>query len=190
MTLSMYFVVGDVKYPLELPYEVIDVTKAFVEAGYEELMETFIGDTKIVSKMKLINAIDFMIDSFESESDFLPYIYYIKYARPRGSDYYLIGAGFSTDIMIDGSRYMVEGGVNKCELTRSWQDEKGSWHKDNPIDVRDKDLIKTDSDGGRSDLIIIKTKKPLYFVDYLIELRELLVNAESVNEVKKILPLE
>ena len=59
-----------------------------------------------------------------------------------------------------------------------------------PIDVRDKKLIETDLDGGCGDLMIIKTKKPLHFIDSLIELRELLINAKNADEIEKILPLE
>lgn len=190
MSLNMYFFIGSNKYSLDLPYEVMDVTKILVESGYEEPIEIIFGNSKEVDREKLIEAIQFLIDSFENELDILPDIFYIKYERPRGSDNFVIGAGYSTGVIIDGSRYKVEGGVDKCQLTKSWQDEVGVWHEDEPIDIRDKNIVKTDLDGDRGDLEIIRTKKPFNYIDRLIELRELLINAKEITVVKKIHPFD
>ncbi len=190
MSLNMYFVIDDVRYSHSLPHEVMNITKYLVDSGYGEYIAAMYDDTKNVRKDNLLKSIDFLIDSFEQEKEFMPYIYYVKYDRPRGSGQYNIVAGFTTGIMIKGERYTVEGGVEKCRLIKTWQDHDALWHESEPTDIRHKSVIKTDPEGDRGDLVIIKTKEPLYYVEKLKLIKSILLEAHNCDTVEKILPLE
>lgn len=185
MSIDITFIIGKQEFCLPLPPEALDVLDTMGHAGYEEPVDAVIGDAKHISRDQLINAIDFLLGLFEKEADVLPFIYYVKSEWIRGSGNYHIGAGTATGIQIRGDSYKIEGGVERCELTRQWWNNSKELHNDKPIDVRDKKVIATDPDGPHGDLEIIKTKRPLLFVDELMKLREILANAEGVTSIKK-----
>ncbi|MHC4264666.1 MAG: hypothetical protein ACYSUK_01895 [Planctomycetota bacterium] len=185
MSLSISYIVGDKEFSLDLPPEAVEVMVVLAQSGHEEVIESIIGDISPIQKAELVRAINALHILFEKESDRLPFIYYISFKRPRKDGDLYIGAGFTSGVIIKGERYTVEGGVNKCRMTREWQDEEGQCHQDHPIDIRGEKLIKTDPEGGRSDLTIIKTKKPKFFLDDLSKLRVFLIDAKDVNEIIK-----
>jgi len=185
MSIDVTFIIGKQEFCLPLPPEALDVLDTIGHAGYEEPVDAVIGDVKHISRDRLINAIDCLLKLLEEESDVLPLIYYVKSEWIRGSGNYNIGAGIATGIKIQGDSYQVEGGVNRCQLTRQWCDDSGKLHNDESIDIRDRKIIVTDPDGSDGDLEIIKTKRPLLFVDELMKLREILANAEGVTSIKK-----
>jgi hypothetical protein len=87
--------------------------------------------------------------------------------------------------MIKGQRYTVESGVDKCQMIREWQNEDGQWQQDNPIDIRGEHIIKTDPEGSRSDLEIIKTKLPQHLLDDLTNLKNFIEKAKEAEQVFK-----
>lgn len=140
----------------------------------------------LIDKADLLNGVDYWISHFTKQSDFLLNIYYVRIGIPRNSTMQMMGAGIATNILIDGERYRIEGGVEKCTLTKSWRNEQGESKEGDPIDIRNKTTIKTDENGSHGDITIIKTKTPYGFVDDLKSLKNFL-ESQPFNNVRKLL---
>jgi len=166
----------------------IDLWNVLAKEGLKDEMEAVFGvseyDSKTpIEKEFLLKSIDKILGSIENNPQMLPCVYYIKIETPPGSGMYSTGTGMASGIRINNELYSIEGGLNRCELTRMFQDESGKWHDDKPKDIREFKKIITDNHG---EIVIRKRKKPTNLVRNLKKLRSFLQKID-VEEVQKIL---
>jgi len=186
--MDMIYIAGKDELSFQLSPASVDTMEFLAKKGFQKEVEVIFGvsdfDRKTSARKKeLLKAIDILIEAVQKNPGLLPYTYSFKIETPVGSGMYSVGSGLASGIRIKGELYSIEGGLDRCELTRDWWDENGVYHGDKPKDIRNLKSIKTNSDG---EIIILKRRRRTCFMKNLQQLRKFLAKT-GVDIVKKLL---
>ena len=188
MGMEITYLAGDRELSFILSPTIVETTKILARNGFEKEVERIFGVSDFgrespTNTADLLEAIETIISALESEPDLLPYTYSFKIEMPPGSGKYSVGSGMASGIRIRGALHSIEGGLDRCELTRDWWDENGVYHGDKPQDIRNLNVLQTDEHG---EIKIIKRKSRTCFMRNLRQLRKFLSKVK-VETVRKIL---
>lgn len=156
-------------------------------AGYKKAIESITevdeetGEGEIPTKILLLAVIKVM-DAFKDEK-ILPCSYLIESKVNSNKGELKMLCGRISGVKINNKFYIVNGGLNTCELIPVTIDEAGKGREGKPVDIRDKTSIATDNMG---ELKIRKKRKSISLLSSLKKLKTFLEKTDS-EVIKKIL---
>ena len=169
------------------PSEIDILVKLGKNDEYSQAVESVIGvdeetgEGEIATK-ELLSAVDKIIEVFKQKPEILPWIYLFETkVNSNKGKIKMLSEGIS-GLRINNKLFMIEGGLDKCELIPVEVDESGKGHKGKPIDIRDKNGIITDDD----EIKIRKKRKSILLLSSLKKLKTFLEKTDS-KVIKKII---
>jgi len=165
--------------------------KVLSKKNFEKEIETIFGvldfgETSPAKRSELLESASQLLEAIEANREILPYTYSTKVEIPRGSGKYSVGNWITSGFRINGETYSIEVGLDKCELTKRWQDEAGVIHEGEPEDVRHLKMIKIDNNNFFGDIKIFKRRKPTRLIRNLEQLKEFLSKTD-LEVIQKVL---
>ena len=187
----MTYIADEKELSFRLPPSDIDVIDFLLNAEFKKEVKAIFGisdfgKTTQISRIILLKSVTHLIESIKSNPKALPYVYGLKQEIPRGSGMYSTGSGGSTGYLSDGTPYYIEGGLNKCELSKRRKNKSGKYERYDTQDVRHLKVIKVNPNDIFGDIIIYKKRKPTKLLSNLKQLESFLSKAR-VKTIKKIL---
>ncbi|MDH4203414.1 MAG: hypothetical protein OEV87_11055 [Phycisphaerae bacterium] len=189
MGLDMMYVAGNERLSFRLSNNDIEVCELLRKKNLEKEIDDIFnvpdfGESCSIEKNRLSESINNILHALTNNPELLPCIFSTKEEVPRGSGKYSTGGWATCGLKINNEMYDLEYGLDKCELTKKWQDEDGKIHLGEPKDVRDLSIIKQDPDSFSGDVIITK-RKPMKLVKNLKQIESFLskTDAKVVNKI-------
>ncbi|MHC4215344.1 MAG: hypothetical protein ACYSWP_18435 [Planctomycetota bacterium] len=191
MGLDITYLAGKKTFSFRLSPSEIDILSLLRKKGLEDETEVIMGVTDYgiatdVQRKELSKAVKQLLKRLKDDPELLPYTYGTRIEVQRGSGMYSNGGGITSGFRIKGETYSIECGLDMCELTKKWQDEKGVIHRGAPRDVRNLKVIKLDDDNFFGDIHIYKKRKPTKLIANLKRLQQFLEKT-AVSIVQKTL---
>jgi hypothetical protein len=199
MGLDITFKAGEDTLSFRLSKNDVEVCAFLSKKGFEREIDIIFdvsdfGDIVSVNHGDLLKSINKLLVKINDDPGLLPYTYVVKQEFPHGSGSYYSGTGSISGFVVNGERFSIEGGLDHCALYKLNQNKSGDYtcDFDNPIDIRDKKMIKIDDEcrdvGGLvfGDIIIEKKKRPTKLVKNLKQLQSFLSRLDT-KVIQKVL---
>jgi len=194
MGLDMTYVAGDAKLTFRLTENDVAVAKILSEKEFDKQISAIFdvsdfGVETSIQKSSLYESVAHILKCIQNNEKFLPYKYQLEDTIFTKKGSHTSTSNSISGISIDGQLYLLEGGLDRCELSKLRKDENGLWQPYDTKDVRNVKVIKTDGkfvgEYSISDIRIKKKRASIKIVKHLKQLQTFLdkTNTEIVQKI-------
>jgi len=181
MGLDITYITGKRELSLTMTPVDVDVMGVLAKKEFEQDVEAIFGVSDFeketpISRNSLLDSIDRLLEAIESRPQILPYTYFLERQVTTSAGVVPSVSASTSGIRINEELYSFEGGLDRCELIRHWQDDSGNWHADEPKDVRG---LKSIMDDELGKILIRKRRKPTCLVRNLKQLKSFLLETDA-----------